>query len=79
VTKTPLRSSAEICAALRRAGFECVAKSGKGRHERWKKVTEQRSYTVSIVLGKKEVPRGTLESIVRQAGMTMEEFVAFLK
>jgi predicted RNA binding protein YcfA (HicA-like mRNA interferase family) len=31
-----------------------------------------------VVLGKRQVPRGTLDSILKQAGLSAEEFEALL-
>lgn len=75
--KTPLISSEKCCAALRRAGFE--PRKASGSHQTWSKVTPERTYVTVVVLAKRELSRGTLEDIVENAGMTMEEFLRFVR
>ena len=63
-----LYSAREVLAALKRAGFEEVSRRGshiKLRHEDRRTV---------IVPDHREIARGTMRSILRQAGMTPEEF-----
>jgi predicted RNA binding protein YcfA (HicA-like mRNA interferase family) len=63
-----LYSSREVLAALKRAGFAEVSRRGshiKLRHEDRRTV---------IVPDHREIARGTMRSILRQAGMTPEEF-----
>ena len=63
-----LYSAREVLAALKRAGFEEVSRRGshiKLRHEDRRTV---------IVPEHREIARGTMRSILRQAGMTPEEF-----
>ena len=38
-----------------------------------------RTYLTVVVLGKREIPRGTLRSIIERAGMTVEEFKTYLR
>lgn len=56
---------------MRRAGFEEVSR--RGSHVKLKNTDGQ---TV-IVPDHKEVARGTLRSILRQAGLTQDEFDKF--
>ena len=63
-----LYSAREVLAALKRGGFEEVSRRGshvKLRHEDRRTV---------IVPDHREIARGTMRSILRQAGMTPEEF-----
>jgi predicted RNA binding protein YcfA (HicA-like mRNA interferase family) len=71
VAKLPVISGAECIKALQKAGF--VISSQKGSHVKLK----NGSRTV-IVPNHKELDRGTLRSIIAQAGMTVEEFLARL-
>jgi predicted RNA binding protein YcfA (HicA-like mRNA interferase family) len=75
----PLCSSAEVCNAQARAGFEPQQHSRGGSHQKWRKRTEERTFVAVVVLSKKEIPRGTLKSIIAQAGMTVEEFIGYLR
>ena len=63
-----LLSSKEIIRVLEQNGFIFV--SQKGSHKKFKK--EKR--IVIVPHPKKEIPRGTLASIVRQAGIDKKDF-----
>ncbi|MGH3442838.1 MAG: type II toxin-antitoxin system HicA family toxin [Nitriliruptorales bacterium] len=64
----PTCSGREVIAALRRAGFEVV--SQRGSHV---KLRNEQGRTV-IVPDHREIARGTMRSILRQAGLTPQEF-----
>lgn len=78
VTKLPLCSSDEIVHALERAGFR-PARSARGTHLAMSKQIGGRTITTVVILGKREVPRGTLEGILRLAEISPAEFTALLK
>ena len=61
----------EVKRKLEGAGFEEV--SSKGSHVKFAKVTPLGTYT-AIVPRHREVPVGTLRSILKQAGISPEEF-----
>lgn len=74
-----LFSSAQIVAALRRAGFE-EKKRSRGSHQSFFRQLSGGDYQVTVViLGKKQVPRKTLECILELAGMTYDEFLDYAK
>ena len=74
-----LFSSNEIIAALQRAGFE-QARKPKGSHAAFVRRRPDGSHdVVVVVLNQKEVPRGTLNSILQQAGMDYEQFLDWAK
>lgn len=68
----PLVSGAEAIAALAKAGF--VEVSQRGSHV---KLRRQDGATV-IVPRHRELARGTLRSILRQAGLSVDEFIELL-
>jgi len=74
----PLCSSEKIVKALERAGFR-PARRSKGSHQAFIKETAERKYITIVVLGKKEVPRGTLRAILERAGLSVEEFRKLLR
>jgi len=76
--RLPILSSSEIERVLRRAGFEPAPKRGKGSHKAFVKQTKDRKFLV-ILPQKKIIPRGTLFAIIKQAGLTKEEFMHLLK
>jgi len=78
MTRLPLISSEEVVRALRRANFTYAPKRGKGSHVALYKVDETGRKRLVIVPKRKELPRGTLSSIIEQAGLTREEFMGLL-
>jgi len=71
VPKLPHLSGAEIVRALERLGFHQVRQ--KGSH-----VIMKRGSSGCVVPLHREVKVGTLAGILRQAGITAEEFIAAL-
>ena len=78
VTRLPLCSSDEIVHALERAGFR-PARSAKGTHLAMSKEIGGRTVTTVVILGKREVPRGTLQGILRLAEISPGEFTTLLR
>ena len=78
MSKLPLYSSNEIVNVLLRSGFE-IART-KGSHQTLKrpKQDEKGTDVVVVPIGKKEIPRGTFKSILRQADLELEEFQELL-
>jgi predicted RNA binding protein YcfA (HicA-like mRNA interferase family) len=68
-------SGNKIIKALSKAGFQPVGT--KGSHVRLKKKTENKVFIVIVPLHP-EIKKGTLKSILRQAGLTDEEFSELL-
>ena len=69
--KLPVLSGRDIVKILTKQGFEIVGR--KGSHIRLKKITKENSY-VTVVPDHKEIPVGTLKSIIRQSGLDEKEF-----
>ncbi len=78
MAKLPIVSSKEIVRVLKKEGFEPAPKRGKGSHLAFVKKAGGKSRLV-IVPDKNEIPRGTLLSILDQAGLTRDEFISILK
>jgi predicted RNA binding protein YcfA (HicA-like mRNA interferase family) len=68
-------SGREICAAFCRAGFSEVPGRGKGSHIFVHRPDPPAGITIP---NEKEVRRGTLRAILRQAGLTVEGFLGLL-
>lgn len=68
-----LFSSAEVIAALERAGFGFV--SQRGSHAKYRKAGSP-TRTVIVPAQRKEIPRGTFRSIIRQSGLSAHDFEA---
>ncbi|MCK6576934.1 MAG: type II toxin-antitoxin system HicA family toxin [Anaerolineae bacterium] len=62
--------------ALQRAGFYISRQ--KGSHIQMRRDEPQPARTVPVPISRKPLPRGTLRSIIRQAGLTVDEFAALL-
>jgi len=74
--KLPILSAKEIIKVLEKEGFRVVRQ--KGRHVSLYKKSEDKTYLV-VVPDKKEVKRGTLVSILRQAGINGDRFLELLE
>lgn len=72
MTKLPVLSAREIIKVLNNQGFKVV--SQKGSHIKMKKKTSEKTRIV-IIPDYNEIPIGTLQSIIRQSGLTLEEFI----
>ena len=70
--KLPVLSGREVIKILKKVGFE--EKRQKGSHIILIKKTEQGKKAV-VVPNHNEVDKGTLLEIIRQAGLTREEFL----
>jgi predicted RNA binding protein YcfA (HicA-like mRNA interferase family) len=75
VTKVPSLSYKKVIAALGRAGFEKVRQ--RGSHIRVEKDTPEGRIKLTIP-AHKPIKRATLSHIIREAGLTVEEFVELL-
>jgi predicted RNA binding protein YcfA (HicA-like mRNA interferase family) len=73
MTKLPRVSGQECAAALVKAGF--YFKRQTGSHMILRK---DEPFTQVVVPNHRELDRGTLRSIIRQAGLNIEEFLALL-
>lgn len=71
----PVLKATEVIRTLLRAGFRVIR--SKGSHIRFEHVLNKRRVTVSFHGG--DVPRKTVQSILNQAGLTVQEFVRYLR
>ena len=74
-------SSDDVINALTRNGFLQSAGTGrKGTHRTYyRKRQGNVSQTVTVILGKREMPKGTLRNMARQLGITIDELMDWLK
>ncbi|MBI2650724.1 type II toxin-antitoxin system HicA family toxin [Candidatus Woesearchaeota archaeon] len=73
--KLPVLSGRDVIKILKKIGFE--EKRQKGSHIILAKETEQGKKVV-VVPNHKEIDKGTLLEIIRQAGLQREEFLKLL-
>ena len=64
-------SGNEIMKILSRNGFSIVGR--KSSHVRMKKITPQKVF-IAVVPDHREVPIGTMKSIIRQSGLSEDQF-----
>jgi len=74
VTKLPVLSGRELCKALARIGYEIDHQTGSHSILR-KQDPPHRRLTVP---NHKEIAKGTLRALLRQAGLTNEELLELL-
>lgn len=75
--KLPTLSGKEVLSILQKQGF--VVKRQKGSHlTLYKKTPERGLYVTVPIHGNEELVPSTLLSIIRQAGMTKEEFITLV-
>lgn len=70
----PALTAQQVARALSRADFYEARMSGS--HKVMKSV--ERGATVTVPMHKGSLPTGTLRNIIRQAKMTVDEFLSFL-
>ncbi len=74
--RLPSLRAAEVMRALERAGF--VQVRSKGSHKVFQHPGDPARRTIVSDHRGKDIPRGTLRSIIDQAGLTVDEFIALL-
>ena len=72
--KLPLLSGKEVCKALAKIDYRVDHQTGSHFILR----NEKPPYRRLTVPNHKEIAKGTLRAIMRQAGLTLEEFIALL-
>lgn len=77
--KLPVVSSDDVIKALKKGGFEYAPKRGKGSHMALYKIDENGRKLLVIVPKRRELPKGTLLSILQQANLSKDDFIELLK
>lgn len=74
-------SSKQVTRALVREGFtESDGTGHSGSHRTYYRRRDQAlAQTVTIILGKREIPVGTLRSYARQLGITFDDLIFWLE
>ncbi len=79
MTKLPAISSKKLIRKLLKSGFQYAPIKGKGSHTALVRIdAEERPHLIIIPL-RDPVPKGTLLSIIKQSGLSREEFLKLLK
>jgi len=74
--RLPSVTARDVLRVLRNAGFSVVRTTGS--HFRLVHDTDPTRQTTVPVHKGKDIPRGTLRDIIKQAGLTVEEFIDLL-
>lgn len=73
MSRLPALKSSEVIKAILRAGF--IEHRQRGSH----KIFKKGSLRVTVPVHSRDLKRGTLYSIIEQSGLTVDEFMEFLK
>lgn len=73
MSRLPTMTYREVVSRLRAAGFR-FDRQAKGSHEIWYNPRTKRRTTVPNHPG--NLPRGTLRAIIREAGLTVQDFLS---
>ncbi len=77
--RLPLVSAQRLVKALQRNGFVYAPRRGKGSHIALYRVDENGRKFLVIVPMRNPIPRGTLVSIMKQSGLSRDEFLGLLE
>ena len=77
--RLPALSSREVIAVLRRAGCVQAPRRGKGSHLAFVRRMEDGRVRLIIVPQSASLPHGTLRAILKQTGLSPEEFGRLLR
>ena len=75
MSKLPTVSSDKIIKRLLKAGFDYAPIKGKGSHTALVREGRHGEKYLVIIPKRDPIPKGTLISIIKQSGMTREEFI----
>lgn len=75
MSKRRLFSSDEIINALLRCGFQLSGRRGKNHQGLKRKRPDGRHDVTSVPIGEREVPKGTFDSILKQANLDYDDFL----
>jgi len=73
MNRLPSLKPSEVIHKLRKAGF-IFDRSAKGSHEIWYNPKTRRRTVIPNHPGK-DIPKGTLHAIIKQADISIEEFI----
>ena len=78
MTRLPSLSTLQVIKALRKGGFLDAPTRGKGSHHALSKIETDGTVRLVIVPERRDIPVGTLSAIIKQAGLSRDEFLALL-
>jgi predicted RNA binding protein YcfA (HicA-like mRNA interferase family) len=75
MSRQHLFSSDEIINALLRCGFELTGRRGENHQTLKRPRADGRHDVTSVPIGKREIPKGTLDSILELANLDYDDFL----
>lgn len=72
MSKLPAVTSSDLLRVVKEFGF--VAQKQKGSHLHLKRATDKRRITIPVHKGR-DIPKGTLTAILKDAGISIEDFL----
>ena len=78
MSKLPQISSAKLIRRLLKAGFQYAPVRGKGSHTAFVRYDAGNRPHLVIIPHRNPIPKGTLISIIKQSGLSREEFLHLL-
>ena len=76
MSKTPVLTAVDVIRGLKKAGF-VLYRQARGSHEIWYNHVTKRRTTVPNHPGA-DIPKGTLKAILKEAGISLEDFLSLL-
>jgi len=73
MTRLPSLTARDVIKRLKKAGF-VFDRQAKGSHEIWYNPATKRRITIPNHPGA-DIPKGTLKAIIKEAGLTVQEFL----
>ena len=71
----PVVASRDAIRVFERAGYRVIPRRGKGSHV---VMASDSSPAILVISSHRELPRGLLRALIRQSGLTVDEFVDLL-
>ncbi len=75
MTKLPTISANKLIRKLFKAGFQDAPKRGKGSHRALVRYSSEGKPHLVIIPMRDPIPKGTLLAIIKQSGLSREEFI----
>ncbi|MBU3966825.1 MAG: type II toxin-antitoxin system HicA family toxin [Euryarchaeota archaeon] len=79
MSKLPSVSSNKIIKRLLKAGFDYAPIKGKGSHIALVRAGDHGEKYLVIIPKRNPIPKGTLISIIKQSGLTRDDFIEIMK
>jgi len=79
MTKLPTISASKLIRKLLKSGFQDAPIKGKGSHRALIRIDKDGKPHLIIIPKRDPIPKGTLLSIIKQSGLSRDEFIKLIK